>query len=59
LNFRKARQLGIQLNINVLDLALHDRWQPQVLTWCRSGLRAGLTPDCEGRAGIPRDMPGL
>jgi len=42
LNFRKARQLGIQLNVDVLDLSLHNRWQPHVLTLCRAGLARRL-----------------
>ncbi len=41
LNFRKARQLSIQLKINVLDLPLHNRRQPQVRS-CRTGLARRL-----------------
>ncbi len=41
LNFRKARQLSVELQIDVLDLPLHNRWQPQVRS-CRTRLARRL-----------------
>ena len=42
LNFRKPRQLSIQLNKDVLDLLLHNRWQTHGLTSCRTWLALRL-----------------